>query len=56
MHSQYVLTFSTPNTRRDGAHHKIEVELVNPALKKQGVEIAYPHGYFAGNASHSIKN
>lgn len=28
----------------------------NPALKKQGVEIAYPHGYFAGNASHSIKN
>ncbi len=56
LHSQYVLTFSTPNTRRDGAHHKIEVELVNPALKKQGVEIAYPHGYFAGNASHSIKN
>jgi VWFA-related protein len=53
--SQYVLTFSTPNARRDGAHHKIEVELVSPALKKQGVQIAYPHGYFAGNASNSVK-
>jgi Ca-activated chloride channel homolog len=54
--SQYVLTFSTPNARRDGSHHKIEVELVNPALRKQGVEISYPHGYFAGNVSNSIKN
>jgi VWFA-related protein len=54
--SQYVLTFSTPNARRDGAHHKIEIELVNPAHKKQGVQIAYPHGYFAGNASNSVKN
>ncbi len=33
-----------------------EVELVNPAHKKQGVQIAYPHGYFAGNASNSVKN
>jgi VWFA-related protein len=56
LHTQYVLTFSTPNARRDGARHKIEVELVNPALRKQGVQIAYPHGYFAGNASDSIRN
>jgi Ca-activated chloride channel family protein len=53
--SQYVLTFSTPNARLDGSHHKIEVELVNPALRKQGVEISYPHGYFAGNVSNSIR-
>lgn len=53
--SQYVLTFSTPNARRDGSHHKIEIELVNPALRKRGVQIAYPRGYFAGNASNSVR-
>jgi len=54
--SQYVLTFSTPNARPDGSHHELKVELVNPSLLKQGVQIAYPHGYFAGSTSNSIKN
>lgn len=54
--SQYVVTFSTPNTRRDGSYHKLEIEITDPALRKQGVRVAYPHGYFAGNTFKSVKN
>lgn len=46
--SKYVVTF-TPGALKHAPMHKLRIELVNPALRKEGVELAYPQG-FSGDA------
>lgn len=47
LRTQYLLAYSSTNKKRDGAYRKITVELLNPELKKQKVQLRYRPGYFA---------
>jgi Ca-activated chloride channel family protein len=53
--SQYVLTFADPSRARDGSFHKVKLEVTNRELHGQGVELAYPQGFYAGNAPTTVK-
>jgi VWFA-related protein len=47
LRSQYLVAYSPSNKSRDGAYRKLEIELVNPELRKQKLQLNYRHGYFA---------
>jgi len=47
LRTQYLLAESSTNKKRDGAYRKITVEIANPELKKQKIEIRHRPGYFA---------
>lgn len=53
--SQYVVTFDDPAPARDGSFHKVKLELVNRELRGGGVELAYPEGFYAGNAPTAVR-
>lgn len=53
--SQYVVTFASPTVARDGSFHKVKVEVVNSELRGRGVELAYPQGFYSGNAPTAVK-
>jgi len=40
--NSYALTFEAPPTFRSGKPLKLRVELVNPELRRQGVQLAHP--------------
>ncbi|MDT5271818.1 MAG: hypothetical protein QOH49_4004 [Acidobacteriota bacterium] len=42
----YALSFATPVQQRNGKPLKLSVELVNPELRRQGVQLAYPQSLF----------
>jgi VWFA-related protein len=42
----YALTFAAPAPRRDGKPFKLRVELVNPELRRRGVQLAHPQAFF----------
>lgn len=44
--NSYALTFAAPAPRRDGKPLKLRVEVVNPELRKQGVQLAHPQVLF----------
>jgi VWFA-related protein len=44
--NSYALTFATPPTFRSGKPSKLRVELVNPELRRQGVQLAHPQSLF----------
>ena len=44
--SSYALTLAAPAPRRDGKPLKLRVEVVNPELRRQGVQLAYPQALF----------
>ena len=46
--SQYVVTFAPPSGAREGSFHKIKIEIANPALRGQDVQLTYPQGFFVG--------
>lgn len=46
--NSYALTFNAPAPRRDGKALKLRVELVNPELRRRGVQVAHPQGLFVG--------
>jgi VWFA-related protein len=47
LRTQYLLAYSSTNKKRDGAYRKISVEIVNPQLRKEKLEIRHRPGYFA---------
>ena len=47
LRSQYLIAYSPTNTNRDGAYRKIRVEVINPALREQKVQLLYRDGYYA---------
>ena len=53
--SAYALTFTSPYTRPDGSFRKLKVKVTGAEARKSGVEIAFPNGYFAGNAPPRLK-
>lgn len=47
LRTQYLIAYSSTNKKRDGAYRKITIEVVNPELKKEKLEIRHRPGYFA---------
>lgn len=47
LREQYLVAYSPTNKNRDGSYRRIEIQLVNPALKQQNLKLNYRAGYFA---------
>ncbi len=47
LRTQYLLAYSSTNKRRDGSYRKITIEITNPDLLKQKLELRHRPGYFA---------
>ena len=47
LREQYLVAYSPSNKARDGSYRRIEIQLVNPALKQQNLKLNYRTGYFA---------
>jgi VWFA-related protein len=47
LRTQYLIAYSSSNKKRDGAYRRITVELTNPQLKNEKLEIRHRPGYFA---------
>jgi len=47
LREQYLLAYSPSNKARDGSYRKIQIEVVNPELRKQNLKLNYRPGYFA---------
>ena len=50
LREQYLVAYSPSNKARDGSFRKIEIQLVNPALRQQDLKLNYRSGYFAKSA------
>ncbi len=47
LRTQYLVAYSSTNKRRDGGYRKISIEIVNPELRKEKLELRHRPGYFA---------
>jgi len=47
LREQYLVAYSPTNKVRDGSYRHIQIELVNPDLRRQELKLSYRPGYFA---------
>ena len=47
LREQYLVAYSPSNKARDGSYRKIEIQLINPALRERDLKLNYRAGYFA---------
>lgn len=47
LREQYLVAYSPSNKARDGSYRRIEIQIINPALKQQNLKLNYRAGYFA---------
>jgi VWFA-related protein len=47
LRSQYVVAYSPTNKTRDGSYRRVKIEIVNPTLRKDKVQLLYREGYYA---------
>lgn len=47
LREQFLVAYSPTNKRRDGTYRKLEIEIVNPELRKSNIKLTYRQGYFA---------
>jgi VWFA-related protein len=47
LRTQYLIAYSSTNKKRDGSYRKITIEVTNPGLKKEKLEIRHRPGYYA---------
>lgn len=47
LRTQYLIAYSPTNKKRDGAYRKITVEITNPEIRKQNLQLRHRPGYFA---------
>ncbi|HEY8228337.1 MAG TPA: VWA domain-containing protein [Pyrinomonadaceae bacterium] len=47
LRTQYLLAYSSSNKNRDGSYRKISVEITNPDLLKEKVQLRHRPGYYA---------
>lgn len=50
LREQYLVAYSPSNKARDGSYRRIEIQVLNPALKQQNLKLNYRAGYFAKTA------
>src|SRR6266404_4030091 len=49
LRSQYLIAYSPTNKTRDGSYRRIRIDIVNPELRKQKLQLLYRQGYYAKN-------
>ena len=47
LRAQYLLTYTPTNRARDGSYRRLQLEITNPQLKKQNLNLFYRQGYYA---------
>ncbi len=47
LREQYLVAYSPSNKARDGSYRKIQIEVVNPEVRKQKLKLNYRPGYFS---------
>jgi VWFA-related protein len=47
LRSQYLVAYSPTNKLRDGSYRQVRIEIVNPELRKQKLNLLYRQGYYA---------
>lgn len=47
LRSQYLLAYSPTNRKKDGSFRQVKIEVANPDLRKQKLQLTYRQGYFA---------
>ena len=55
LREQYLVAYSPSNKTKDGSYRRIEIQVLNPALKQQNLKLSYRAGYFAKTASTDPK-
>ena len=50
LRSQYLVAYSPTNKNRDGSFRRVQIEIVNPELRKQNLKLTYRQGYFPKSA------
>lgn len=51
LRTQYLIAYSSTNKRRDGSYRKITIEITNPEIRKEKLELRHRPGYFAKPAA-----
>jgi Ca-activated chloride channel family protein len=51
LRAQYLLTYAPTNRARDGGFRRLQIEITNPQLKKQNLNLRYRQGYYARTES-----
>jgi VWFA-related protein len=47
LRSQYLVAYSPTHKRKDGSFRRVQIEIVNPELRKLSLRLTYRQGYFA---------
>jgi len=47
LRSQYLIAYSPTNRKKDGSFRQVKIEVANPELRKQKLQLTYRQGYFA---------
>ena len=50
LREQYLVAYSPTNQKRDGLFRRVKIELINPELRSQNINLNYRQGYFARSA------
>ncbi len=50
LRSQYLVAYSPTNKNRDGSFRRVQIEVLNPELRKQNLKLTYRQGYFPKGA------
>lgn len=47
LRSQYLIAYSPTNKNRDASYRRLRIEIINPELRKQKLQLLYRQGYYA---------
>jgi len=47
LRSQYLISYTPSNRRRDGTFRQVKIEITNPELRKEKLRLLYRQGYYA---------
>lgn len=50
LREQYLVAYSPSNKARDGSYRRIQIEVIEPELRKQNLKLNYRPGYFSKSA------
>ena len=54
LREQYLIAYSPSNKARDGSYRRIQIEVVDPELRKQKLKLNYRPGYFAKTSEREL--
>jgi len=54
LREQYLLAYSPTNKARDGSYRRIQIEVIEPDLRKEKLKLNYRPGYFAKTADRDL--